>query len=260
MIALTERFKIPLILLLFLALLPVLTSNADAKKRKYKKEAVRQQAIKTIRENSDNVSMLAGIDPLPKDSLVDEDTPDDGEYGEDLQELELEDDVTVDFETFQTLWLTYVADDDEEEFTAGGISRQAIMDEIMNWLGTRYKFGGNNKKGIDCSAFVRTVFMETSSILLPRTAREQYTIGDDISKRNLEFGDMVFFHTRRRVYVSHVGIYLGDNLFAHASSRYGVTVSSLESTYYSKRLIGARRLTLQDLQKLSTKEESKDNL
>ncbi|MBK9248210.1 MAG: C40 family peptidase [Ignavibacteria bacterium] len=58
----------------------------------------------------------------------------------------------------------------------------------------------------------------------------------------MQFGDVVFFHTRKRVYVSHVGIYLGDNLFAHASSRYGVTVSSLESDYYNKRLIGVKRL------------------
>jgi cell wall-associated NlpC family hydrolase len=74
-----------------------------------------------------------------------------------------------------------------------------------------------------------------------------------VNRKDLQFGDLIFFHTRRHAYVSHVGIYLGDNLFAHASSKYGVTVSSLESTYYNNRFIGAKRITARDLDKMSKK-------
>jgi cell wall-associated NlpC family hydrolase len=71
----------------------------------------------------------------------------------------------------------------------------------------------------------------------------QYEEGKTVKREDLQFGDLIFFHTLKHTYVSHVGIYLGDNLFAHASSRYGVTVSSLESTYYGSRMIGARRFS-----------------
>ena len=133
------------------------------------------------------------------------------------------------------------------------------MDAIMDWLGTPYHFGGSNNRGIDCSAFVLTIFDYSAHISLPRTAREQFTVGMKIKKSELEFGDLVFFHTYSRSFASHVGIYLGDNLFAHSSSRYGVTVSSLESTFYNKRFIGGRRLSSRDVVKLSNDSESNLN-
>ena len=97
------------------------------------------------------------------------------------------------------------------------------------------------------------MFAGAGDITLPRTAATQWNVGRPIRNRTeMKFGDLVFFHTRKEVYVSHVGIYLGDNLFAHASSRWGVTVSSLESTYYDTRLIGVRRLEHRDLAPLAT--------
>ena len=144
-------------------------------------------------------------------------------------------------------------DPTSNETTDGGIARKAIMDEIMNWVGTTYVYGGTSKSGIDCSAFTRAVFAGAGDITLPRTAATQWNVGRPIRNRSeMKFGDLVFFHTRKEVYVSHIGIYLGDNLFAHASSRYGVTVSSLESTYYDTRLIGVRRLEHRDLAPLAT--------
>jgi cell wall-associated NlpC family hydrolase len=122
-------------------------------------------------------------------------------------------------------------------------NRDLILMEIIKYLDTPYKYGGNTLNGIDCSAFTQSVFKNTSLYELNRSAREQYKQGIVIKNRDdLEFGDLVFFNTRRRVKPGHVGIYIGDGLFAHASSKIGVTVSSLDYPYYSKRYMGARRL------------------
>ena len=173
------------------------------------------------------------------------------QQGEDLAELEREDDVTVDIDAFTSLWLSYV-DQEGGTMTEGGIPKQKVIDVVMDWLGTRYQYGGMTRGGIDCSAFTRMIFESTSKVALPRSAAQQSTVGKTVSKRSeLQLGDLVFFNTRRRVAVGHVGIYLGDDLFAHSSSRYGVTISSLKSTYYGKRLIGARRLTEADMAQLT---------
>ncbi len=113
----------------------------------------------------------------------------------------------------------------------------------LSFLNTPYRFGGNGKKGIDCSAFVQKVFGEFN-LKLPRTAREQYTLGTRVPKGDLQLGDLIFFQTYAK-FPSHVGIYLGDNKMIHASSRNrGVVVSSINSKYFRKRYIGAKRLGL----------------
>ena len=110
-------------------------------------------------------------------------------------------------------------------------SKEVMLMEIIRYMNTPYKFGGNSKNGIDCSAFTQTMFKNAISVRLNRTAREQYKEGKDINeKKELKFGDLVFFDTRRTVKPGHVGIYLGDNLFAHASSSKGVTISSITSS------------------------------
>ena len=122
--------------------------------------------------------------------------------------------------------------------------REKLLMEVIRYMNTPYKFGGNSKKGIDCSAFTQAMFKNAVSINLNRTARDQYKEGKDIDEKNeLKFGDLVFFDTRRTVKPGHVGIYLGDNLFAHASSSKGVTISSLTSTYYENRFMGERRIS-----------------
>lgn len=121
--------------------------------------------------------------------------------------------------------------------------RDLMLMEIIRYLNTPYKYGGNSLDGIDCSAFTQSVYKNSWLLNLNRTARDQFQQGQVISDRSeLKFGDLVFFNTRRRVKPGHVGIYIGDNLFAHASSKLGVTVSSLEHTYYDKRYMGARRI------------------
>lgn len=222
------------------------------KKRSYNPTKTRNQALEIL--NSSNVNYLVKLangeitgSNLLMDSLI-------LDQGEDPIELELEDDKPIDLDVFRSMYLSFI-ENDESDLSGtlfAGISKRKVMEVILDWLGTPYYFGGTSERGIDCSAFTRQVFYLSSQILLPRTASEQYKWGIPIKRNKLEFGDLVFFHTGRHAYVSHVGIYLGDNLFAHSSSRYGVTVSSLESQYYSKRFIGARRLSSKDIAKLST--------
>ena len=176
----------------------------------------------------------------------------------DAEEEYDDDEIAMDMETFRTLWLDYVDDGEGIEYTEGGISKADIMNEIMDWLGTPYRFGGTSRKSIDCSAFVQKIFLGASDIMLPRTARYQHKVGAKINRTNLEFGDIIFFHTYTYRFPSHVGIYLGDDLFAHASSRYGVTVSSLDGRYYNKRFICGKRLMLKDINRYSIN-RTKDN-
>lgn len=108
-------------------------------------------------------------------------------------------------------------------------------------LNIPYRFGGNTILGIDCSAYVKKVY-GLMGVSLPRTAREQFKEGEEIEKEELSVGDLVFFRTYAS-FPSHVGIYLGNNLFIHASSRgKKVTIDNLETPYYVKRFIGAKRL------------------
>ena len=123
-------------------------------------------------------------------------------------------------------------------------AKEQMLMEILKYINTPYKYGGSSKNGIDCSAFTQTVY-NSCSIQLLRSAREQFSQGIEISdKENLRFGDLVFFNTRKTVKPGHVGIYIGDNLFVHASSKNGVIVTPLDSDYYSERFMGARRIDL----------------
>ncbi len=117
-------------------------------------------------------------------------------------------------------------------------------------LNIPYRFGGNSVFGIDCSAYVKRVY-SLIGIDLPRSAREQFQEGKPVDGEELSIGDLVFFKTYAS-FPSHVGIYLGNNLFIHASSRSKrVTIDSLETPYYLKRFIGAKRL-------LDVKDEKRD--
>lgn len=115
-----------------------------------------------------------------------------------------------------------------------------LLEHVDEWYGTPYRLGGNTKKGIDCSAFVQAVYTTAYAVTMPRTAREQYKHCRIVSATELQEGDLVFFNTRGGV--SHVGIYLRNNKFIHASVSQGVTVSDLFDPYYMKRYIGAGRV------------------
>lgn len=117
-----------------------------------------------------------------------------------------------------------------------------LMAEVIEYIGTPYKYGGMSKSGIDCSAFTQSVYWLSYEITLPRTAASQFEEGEIIDKDSLEFGDLVFFHTSRRKSVGHVGIYIGGNNFVHSGRSYGVSVASLLDDYYSQHFIGAKRI------------------
>ena len=120
------------------------------------------------------------------------------------------------------------------------ISNTELFTVIDEWWATRYKYGGEDKQGIDCSAFTGKVLSLVYGVNLPRTATEQYKLVEKITKEKLVEGDLVFFNTRGGV--SHVGVYLGDNYFVHSSVKNGVTINSLTDDYYGKKFIGGGRV------------------
>ena len=116
----------------------------------------------------------------------------------------------------------------------------SLLGFIDDWFGTRYRFGGTSKRGIDCSALTEALLLAVYGFNMPRTAREQYDATEHINKDELKEGDLVFFNTRGCV--SHVGVYLENDYFVQASS-HGVTISSLDDHYYAKRFICGGRIT-----------------
>ncbi len=120
------------------------------------------------------------------------------------------------------------------------LSNALLYNFINDWYGTRYRMGGTTKRGIDCSAFTGTLFSSIYYFNLPRTAREQYKVCEKVNKIDLMTGDLVFFNTCGGV--SHVGVFLTNNRFVHASSSKGIMISSLDDTYFSKRFIGGGRV------------------
>jgi len=123
------------------------------------------------------------------------------------------------------------------------LDQSKMMRAISRYMGVPYVYGGSTKEGLDCSAYTMLVYKESISKELPRSAQEQSKIGTSVRLQDLKFGDLIFFNTTGKP-GSHVGIYLGDDLFAHASVTLGVTISSLESSYYKNRYEGARRIVI----------------
>jgi lipoprotein Spr len=121
------------------------------------------------------------------------------------------------------------------------INNFELFNFINQWWGTRYRFGGSDQNGIDCSGFTEKLLTNVYGSTLPRTSKEQFLSCKKVANKELVEGDLVFFNTRstrrRRKGISHVGFYLGNNYFVHSSVSEGVTINSLNEEYYKKKFV-----------------------
>jgi len=114
--------------------------------------------------------------------------------------------------------------------------------EANRWLGVKYRKGGTDRTGIDCSGLTSQMYLALAGVALPRTSQDQSRYGKPVSRKDLQPGVLIFFSSLRRHLVDHVGIYLGETQFVHASPSKGVVVSSLLREYYMRRYHSARRV------------------
>ncbi len=119
-------------------------------------------------------------------------------------------------------------------------TKRRLYSQFKEWKSVKYKLGGLSKRGIDCSGFVYLTYLNRFGIILPRTTAQQARNGRKIPRRKLKAGDLVFFKTSRKV--RHVGIYIEDGKFLHASTSRGVTISKLDNIYWSKKYWKAVRI------------------
>ncbi|GAB4150347.1 MAG: hypothetical protein Fur0041_23010 [Bacteroidia bacterium] len=112
---------------------------------------------------------------------------------------------------------------------------------VYEWIGTRYRYAGQTKSGIDCSGFVCKMYKTTYSVSLAGGSKDLFQYVDTVSRNEIREGDILFFKIRNGQ-ISHVGIYLGNNKFAHASVHSGVVISDLDEAYYKKYFYRAGRL------------------
>ena len=117
--------------------------------------------------------------------------------------------------------------------------RQALLSQHQRWVGTPYRLGGTNERGIDCSALIQNVYRDTFNMELPRTTRQQVKQGRQINRSELQAGDLVFFNPPGPS--RHAGIYIGDGRFMHASSSRGVMISRLDNSYWKRYYWQSRR-------------------
>lgn len=129
-----------------------------------------------------------------------------------------------------------------QEIKVGKANNPCLLDFIEEWYGVPYKFGGTTKNGIDCSAFVQELYGEVYNMDVVRTSREQFEASKYVKNyEDLKVGDLVFFKIRTRA-ISHVGVYLGEGKFIHASRSKGVVVSDLDHVYWKRYYVGGGRM------------------
>ena len=120
------------------------------------------------------------------------------------------------------------------------VSESKLRTVAESYLGVPYVFGGQSRDGMDCSGFVRQVFNEASGIQLPHNAAAMSHYGRDVSKNDLEPGDILFF--KGLFFIEHAGIYMGNGYFIHSQSHVGVNYTLLSTTYFTEHLAGAKRV------------------
>lgn len=124
-----------------------------------------------------------------------------------------------------------------------GAYRARLTRTVEPWLGTPYLWGGTVRGvGVDCSGFSREVYREGFDLGLPRVSRDQFMVGQSVTKEALQPGDLVFFDMKESGRVTHVGVYAGDGRFAHASFTRGVVYADLGAATYKRTFRGGRRV------------------
>lgn len=118
--------------------------------------------------------------------------------------------------------------------------KKQLQNAHQEWQGTPYRYGGETSNGIDCSAFTQQVFRDFFDKDLPRNTRSQLHEGTGIRRNSIKTGDLIFFKTGRRSL--HVGIFMGNGDFLHASVSSGVMISNIGEQYWAMRYLGARRV------------------
>ena len=124
----------------------------------------------------------------------------------------------------------------------GPKDHHALYLEAAQWIGTPYRSGGQSRRGTDCSGFVRQVYKAAYGIDLPRSTDQQMDATSRVRRGKLREGDLVFFHGSRKRRVNHVGIYLKDGKFVHASTSRGVMVSRLDEDYWDEHWMRGGRI------------------
>ena len=119
---------------------------------------------------------------------------------------------------------------------------ESLLESVVSWLGTPYRYGSSSKSGTDCSGFVSRVFKEVYGLTLQRSSRSMFSSVQRVDKDEMRTGDLVFFRRGPGQPIYHVGIYLKDRKFAHAATNGGVMVSSLDQAYYSRNFYAAGRV------------------
>ncbi|VFS57758.1 bifunctional murein DD-endopeptidase/murein LD-carboxypeptidase [Leminorella grimontii] len=137
--------------------------------------------------------------------------------------------------------LAFQSTQDEFESMVKNVDiKSRILNQYAGWKGVRYRMGGSTKKGVDCSGFVQITFHEQFGLTLPRSTSMQQNIGKPIQRAKLRPGDLVLF--RAGSTGRHVGIYIGNDNFVHASTSNGVMISSMNEKYWNTRYHQARRV------------------
>lgn len=117
--------------------------------------------------------------------------------------------------------------------------RQQLLDHYSQWAGTPYRYGGQDRSGVDCSGFIQRVYADLNGTQLPRTTEKQARIGSPVKRHQLQPADLVFFKTGWKQ--RHAGIYIGNGEFIHASTSRGVMISRLDNPYWDDSWWMARR-------------------
>lgn len=140
---------------------------------------------------------------------------------------------------YKNLMLDDKSDEKVDSVQPTSTKKRSFMDFYSEWKNVKYKMGGESKRGIDCSAFAREIYKEKYNTQLPRSTLTQVNMGKEVKKSDLKPGDLVFFKTGKRT--KHVGVYVGDNNFLHASVK-GIQFTSLDKPFYKKSYWTSRRV------------------